>query len=241
MLTARQRVLLRAIIQEFIDTAQAVGSLNLAEKYGIDVSPATIRNEMAELSELGLLGKDHASAGRKPTSRALRMFLEEMMGEFEDLDSVSTAEASERIFQTRFNVDKLLNEAVLALNHITLNTTVALLNGKRFIAGLSNFIDMPEFRDPIHLRKILNIMDDYNILADLFNKYAPTGDVRVLIDDEAGIDLFTDTAVAFAQIRLHGGEAGYIAVVGPNRMNYARVIPAIKYVVRGVQDAIAGW
>lgn len=79
MLTARQRLLLKLIVEEFINTAQAVGSLSISDKYGLDVSPATIRNEMAHLADLGLVDKNHASSGRVPTASAIKWFRDEML------------------------------------------------------------------------------------------------------------------------------------------------------------------
>jgi transcriptional regulator of heat shock response len=241
MLTARQRLLLKSIIQEFIETAQAVGSLNLSDKYDLDVSPATIRNEMARLAELGLLDKTHSSAGRVPTSRALKWFLEESLEQFEDVDVIAGAAIREELFQRRFNPDKLLQEAVSSLARLTGNTALALLNSRRYISGISRFLDQPEYQDIQRLKRILVILEDYRAFSDLFTKYNDLSDVKVLIGEETEIDEFTESAVAFAPIRLHGRDRGYISVVGPNRMNYARVIPALKYVVHSVESVVEGW
>ena len=75
----RQRDLLRAVIREYIATAQPVASGALVRQYHLDVSSATVRNELAALEELGLLTHPHTSAGRVPTDLGYRYFIESLM------------------------------------------------------------------------------------------------------------------------------------------------------------------
>lgn len=81
MLTDRRQKLLQFIIDEYVTTAQPVGSNALVEKYCLPVSPATIRNEMACLEEEGFIAQPHTSAGRVPTDRGYRYYVEVLMGE----------------------------------------------------------------------------------------------------------------------------------------------------------------
>jgi transcriptional regulator of heat shock response len=241
MLTARQRNLLKIIIEEFINTAEAVGSLDLGEKYDLEVSPATIRNEMASLSEEGLLEKLHASSGRVPTTKAIKWFLKEALDEYEELEISRATRIKEELFQKRFSTDKLLMQAVSSLSDLTGNTALAMLDGRRFTSGISRFIDQPEYQDVERLKKILSVMEDYQAFSELFSRYSSDEDIRVLVGEETGIDSFSDSAVAFAGIKIFGRDKGYLAVIGPNRMNYARVIPAVKYIVLTIQDVVKGW
>ncbi|MEO6982733.1 MAG: heat-inducible transcription repressor HrcA, partial [Edaphobacter sp.] len=81
--TARQRAILTAIIESYIETGEPVGSGTIARSHGADgsgFSSATVRNEMAELAEAGLLEQPHTSAGRVPTARAFRMYVEQLSG-----------------------------------------------------------------------------------------------------------------------------------------------------------------
>ncbi len=85
--TARQRAILTAIIESYIDTGEPVGSASVVEALvrrqktdGAGMSPATVRNEMAELADAGLLEQPHTSAGRVPTARAFRMYVEHLSG-----------------------------------------------------------------------------------------------------------------------------------------------------------------
>ena len=81
MLTERQSRILEFVIGEYVETAEPVGSRAIGERGGVGVSSATIRNEMAELEEQGLLSHPHTSSGRVPTEKGYRFYVETLMGE----------------------------------------------------------------------------------------------------------------------------------------------------------------
>jgi heat-inducible transcriptional repressor len=78
-LTHRARRILSAVVQEYLHTGDAVGSRTVTRRHGIDLSPATVRNVMADLEELGLLKQPHTSAGRVPTNDGLRFFIDSLL------------------------------------------------------------------------------------------------------------------------------------------------------------------
>ncbi len=77
----RKLKILKVIIDDFIDTAQPVGSRTIAKKYPLGISSATIRNEMADLEELGYLIQPHTSAGRVPSDEGYRLYVDELMSQ----------------------------------------------------------------------------------------------------------------------------------------------------------------
>src|SRR6201989_2732785 len=79
MLDARARTLLKTLVERYIAEGQPVGSRTLARPSGLELSPATIRNVMADLEELGLIVSPHTSAGRIPTARGYRLFVDTML------------------------------------------------------------------------------------------------------------------------------------------------------------------
>src|SRR5512143_3480212 len=79
MLTERDRKVLEAIILDYIQTAEPVGSRTVSKKYSMELSPATIRNVMADLEEMGLLVQPHTSAGRIPTDQAFRFYVDSIL------------------------------------------------------------------------------------------------------------------------------------------------------------------
>src|SRR4030042_5715422 len=80
-LSATQTKIPNALIDEYIETAEPVGSENLDKKYNLGVSPATIRNEMGTLTKIGYLKQPHTSAGRVPTPTAMKFFIDQLMEE----------------------------------------------------------------------------------------------------------------------------------------------------------------
>ena len=113
-LTERQKTLLLLIIRDYIDSAQPVGSKRLAEHYHLDLSSATIRNEMGQLTEMGYLRQPHTSAGRVPTEEGYRYFVSEMMPGAELPESVQHT-ISHQFHQSRPDMDQWMTLAASIL------------------------------------------------------------------------------------------------------------------------------
>lgn len=113
-LNERQKTLLMLIIRDYIDSAQPVGSKRLAEHYHINLSPATIRNEMAALTEMGYLRQPHTSAGRVPTEEGYRYFVSEMMQSAELPETVQHT-ISHQFYQSRPELDQWMTLAASIL------------------------------------------------------------------------------------------------------------------------------
>jgi len=78
-LSERERRVLEAVVQSYVETAEPVGSRTVARRFGLGVSPATVRNAMSDLEEKGFLFHPHTSAGRVPTDRAYRLYVDSLM------------------------------------------------------------------------------------------------------------------------------------------------------------------
>jgi heat-inducible transcriptional repressor len=115
-LTDRQKTLLLLIIRDYIDTAQPVGSKRLVEHYHLDLSPATIRNEMAALTEMGYLRQPHTSAGRVPSEDGYRYFVSQMMPNAELPQAVQHT-ISHQFHQSRADMDQWMTLAASILAH----------------------------------------------------------------------------------------------------------------------------
>ncbi len=115
-LSDRQKTLLLLIIRDYIDTAQPVGSKRLVEHYHLDLSPATIRNEMSALTEMGYLRQPHTSAGRVPTEEGYRYFVSQMMYNA-DLPEAVKHTISHQFHQSRAELDQWMTLAASILAH----------------------------------------------------------------------------------------------------------------------------
>jgi heat-inducible transcriptional repressor len=122
-LTDRQQIILRIIIQEYIDSALPVSSKLITDGSTLGVSSATIRNEMATLEELGFLTQPHTSAGRVPTEQGYRYFVEKLM-EKVDLTEVEQRMITHQFHQARLEVDQWLRLTAAILAHISSNASL---------------------------------------------------------------------------------------------------------------------
>ena len=129
-MTERQLKLLQAIINEFIENSEAVGSEHLVEKFHLSVSSATIRNEMAELMRLGYLMKPHLSSGRVPTTLAYKQFVEQIFNNEPEVRLTLASRIKQDIFNHRFDIDDLLIQSLKILFKQSGNVAFALLGNR---------------------------------------------------------------------------------------------------------------
>ena len=148
ILDRRKERILDALIREYTKTAHPVGSLELLRRTHLDVSPATIRNELLELCELGFLEQPHTSAGRIPTDKGYRFFVDYLLEDDEPLGS-SESSLLRRIFDVR-EEDEFLQEFGRGLSRIGGVFAAVALRDKDFMyeTGFSEFAGEPEFDDP---------------------------------------------------------------------------------------------
>lgn len=123
-ITSRQEEILNALIQEYISTAEPVGSIHLKKSINLDICPATIRNDLQELTEAGYIAQPHTSAGRVPTQKAYRYFAEKIYTEREQdfsdfiVRQISTAHQQiEEQMKLAEQLMKSLSEAETTLNY----------------------------------------------------------------------------------------------------------------------------
>ena len=144
-ITERQKTILMAIIKEFMDDANEVGSLSLVEKYDLGVSSATIRNEMVKLMALGLLEKNHISSGRLPTDQALRLYVSKIL-ERSSLNPLVSVEIRQGIFRDRFSKDIVIKSILQILAKETDSVVFLILDDDIRYYGLANILAFDEFQ-----------------------------------------------------------------------------------------------
>jgi heat-inducible transcriptional repressor len=115
-LSKRQKMLLMMVVRDYIDTAQPVGSRRLVERYHLGISSATVRNELAALTEMGYLRQPHTSAGRVPTEEGYRYFVSELMNQAELPPSVQHT-IRHQFFQARQEIGQWMHLAASILAH----------------------------------------------------------------------------------------------------------------------------
>lgn len=240
-MSERQIRLIRAIISEYLESSEPVGSKTIVKKYTFKCSPATIRNEMADLLKKGYLEMLHTSSGRIPTPTAYRFFLEELMEE-EDIPVLQEVAIKQRLWPTRFEFEKLLRQTAISLADITKALAYSTSNDGYVVhAGAVNLLDSPEFWDIDSTKAALMLVDRFEMLEDAMRKaYYSDREVRVIIGDEMGDPGLSGAALVFAPYSA-GRKTGNIGVLGSIRMRYQNVVPAVRYAKNLIEEFGESW
>jgi heat-inducible transcriptional repressor len=337
-LTERQKEVLKNVVQTFILTAAPVGSRGLSKKRNLSLSPATIRNVMADLEDQGYISHPHVSAGRIPTDKGYRFYVDGLMGiemlsqkdkdgiyqnlsgitETEDLlkeaskllsriskqlSIVSTPhlrtgvltqleiiqisnsklmvimsirsglvktitmEVTFEISRSKIEeISRFLNERLcgLTLNEIRetfhdrvkdaenedtglirlfLCNTDKLFNDfysreRLHISGTTNILSQPEFESPEHIKSIIELIDNEDIIIHVLEKFEEKNkcdNVTIMIGSENDIERLQDYSLIISSYRI-GETTGTIGIIGPTRMEYSKVIPIVSCVAEAVSS-----
>jgi heat-inducible transcriptional repressor len=240
-LSDRQLQILKAIIEEYIETAEPVASETLDKKYNLGVSPATIRNEMVRLTTSGFLKQPHTSAGRAPTPHAMKLYVEKLMKPRE-LSVADEVSVKQKIWDYRAKMDRALKEATKTLAHETGTMSIAATDdGDMYSAGIGNILDMPEFYDIDITKHLLQTLDEYDYWWGIMESFAQSVDpLEVFL----GEDLRRKYLMSCGGIFVHFASdkhSGAIGVVGPTRLNYSRIVPVVRYMGNLISEIAKQW
>jgi len=235
-LTARQTQILKSLIDEYIETAEPVGSEALEKKYNLGVSPATIRNEMVALTSSKFLRQPHTSAGRVPTPKAMKFYIEQLMEE-KQMSLSEEVKAKEEVWDARRDLDKLLEEATHALAERTRNLAIAALSGGRvWHAGYANVFLNPEFADLEVCANLFSFLEEVNRLQELFfERVRGQSPVEVIFGEELDWPGLSPIGVVATRFNVKG-KSGALGVIGPSRLSYPTVIPVLRYFGNLIQE-----
>lgn len=218
----RRHAILQAIIKEFIETAEPVGSQTIVVGYRFEVSPATIRNDMAYLEDEGLIFQPHTSAGRIPTDTGYRMYVDEL-ADYEiagkhALRSLKKILDQRAIAKTR----EKLYDAVAILAQATGEVSFATLpdNKRTFYLGFSNVLRQPEFfRNPMQASQVMEVLEDNDHFVETLSRFALTEKPKIFIGKENILPQIKSCALIVCKYQL-GDFEGFMGILGPTRMRY---------------------
>lgn len=328
-LTNRKKRILRAIVEIYIATAEPVGSKAVAEQAGLDISSATIRNEMADLTEMGYLEQPHTSAGRIPSSLGYRLYVNELMGEhrltmqetqrindalnvkMEELDRVidragkvlsqisdypvfTAAAPKNRVTVKRYDLlmveenafiavvmtdssvvknklirmpdqvsdpqlqmlSTVLNNAFVGLTQEEMEDTLDKMETRSapgafalislvvqfamevlseqssqsvHTLGITHLLEHPEYRSLDKAKPLMNYLAEEHESSKLPVTLQEGQNMNILIGPENVNEALKDTSVVMASYDIGDNMRGVIGVVGPTRMDYAKVTARLSY------------
>ncbi len=335
-LSERKRKILEAIIEDYIISAEPIGSRTISKNTDMGLSSATIRNEMSDLEEMGYLISPHTSAGRIPTDAGYRFYVNELMHQYKM--------ANEDILKLRrfftagiLQLDKLIKQAGSIVSQLTSYTTIAVTpdlnksyikrfelvpidehsallvlvtnegiirnqliavsmdeiqlrnlsvilneklagltledinlvkinelqqvlgNNSSFIMPILNFIHQtiseldgseiyientqnilnhPEYYDLSKAKEIIAFLEDKQSVKHAFDQVESDDKISIIIGKENKLDEMRDTSIVTAKYFSGGKMLGKIGIVGPTRMNYAKVVASLDYITKNMDNII---
>jgi heat-inducible transcriptional repressor len=231
-LTQRQIKILKCITEEFIETAEPVGSETLERKFNLGISSATIRNEMASLTQMGFLKKSHLSAGRCPTSMGLKYYVRNLMTP-KNMSVSDEIGVKEKIWDYRNQFERLIKETTKELALRTRSLAMATTDqGSLYSYGASNLLEEPEFYNIDVTKTILSLMDNSNFWFEIINKAGVTNKseevIHLLIGEDLGMEHLEPCGFVY-QTYEAGPHRGILGIIGPARFRYQSVVPVVDY------------
>lgn len=215
----RQKELFHNIVLEYINTAKAIGSEFLVEKYDLGVSSATTRNDMAELERVGLIYQPHTSSGRVPTEKGYNYYVANYLPKnpaVGDKDKNILKKAKDSGGQS---AEKILAKAVAELA----DTAVIYCPSKNntYYTGLSNLLSQPEFADFNLIYQLTEVADNFDeVLEKIYDKIKDT-EIKIGKDNAFSPDC--------ASILTRKGSKVF-GILGPMRMDYERNLGLVTFV-----------
>lgn len=222
---------MEAIIREYQKTGQPVASQVLAGKY-FNFSPATIRGEMLALDKEGMLVQPHHSAGRIPTTRAYRFFVNKLLNEPEE-----KYEEKENLKKRIAHIDPFSRQLAAILADFSHHLGLAgSFDGDFHEAGLSSLFEDEELSHPDALEEILRGFDTiekkYETLFENIDE-----EIEIFIGEENPIKDFSCCAMILSGY-CRNGERGFLGILGPKRMNYEKNISLLEEIKKNLNEKI---
>ncbi len=227
----RKKEILAAAIDYYTRTAQPVSSEALVRDYSLDLSPATIRNVFADLEEEGHLTHLHTSAGRIPTQSGYRFYVNNLMREIkllgEEKRKIET-EFHKNMQQLELLLDKA-SQVISESTHCAGIVSFSAWQDRIFYKGASSMIGQPEFRNLDKIRHLMMALEEKEQLLEIINRDLEDK-LKIYIGNEITCSDINDCSLVVSSFERNNKPAGRLAVLGPTRMEYPRVVSTLQYI-----------
>ena len=240
MLNERKQKILEAIIKDYQHTAEPVGSRSLSRSSLPDLSPATIRNEMADLEEEGFITQPHTSAGRIPTDRGYRFYVDRLMRSIKPSHREEVL-VKNTIRKQHHNVDEILHQTAKLLSHsLDYMAIVVNLGSQRkvYAAGTPNLLHQPEFRNLDQMEKILELLEEEEAISEIMEQYCCSEDITIKIGTENKHKAIRECSLVVSSYEIEHEVVGGIGLIGPTRMYYSKAATLADYVAKELSEVL---
>lgn len=225
----RLNKILSAVIEEYTSSAVPVGSKVIAEKYHFEMSSATIRNQMAELEKDGYLYQPHTSAGRIPTDKGYRYFVEKIMPK-KELSTTEQKKLQAELLKLKAQNTRLTRTTAKLLSSFSGNLAITGLKKDFYDFGISELLENPEFREVDEFCRVAEVLDYIDESIDAILSSVKDNETKIFIGKENPIKEITNCSMVVSPYKTKSGERGVLAIIGPKRMQYAKNKSLLEYV-----------
>lgn len=238
MLTERQEKILHSTVAEYVQSALPVSSQALLSRYGFSLSSAMVRSELNALEQKGYLAKPHVSAGRIPTDKGYRFFVDEVLSHSSSLDEQNTAALptqEEPEHKARSFLESL-QALCRNLAEASLSLTVVYVPEKSLFwkEGWDMVLRAPEFRTHEHIGSFSQFLVD--VERGIRGFHSPKL-LEIYIGKENPFSKEKDFSIIISAYSFSRRQKGWMALVGPKRMPYQRNIRLVRWAARSMGRA----
>lgn len=232
-MTQRQQEILRAIVEQYAEVASPVGSSLLAKAF--EVSSATIRSEMVELERAGYIAQPHTSAGRIPTDKGYRFYVNNL----NQVPETAIERRAERALSARAESgglpERTIRNTVDTLVELTHNLGLATIGNQLYMSGLSNLFGQPEFATGEQVREVARLLDN---LEPWLLETAPNEALSVYIGQENPIGRNSGCSLIISRFRSPYSDRSYIGVLGPTRQSYRGTMHLVQHAGKALEETM---
>lgn len=232
MITDRQKRILNVIIEEYIKSAEPVSSQFLFHKYDFGICPATMRIEMKNLTDLGLLQKPYISSGRIPTDKAYRFFVNDF---FKKLSIEEELKEMTRVIRSDINEFEIAAELTSILAELSSNYVILSFPKRKvsWQAGFEDIVKEPEFSDKDFIVNFLSFLEEFSKEPEKINLESK---IKIFIGNENPFDRGHDFTLICSENALSEEEKVRVTLIGPKRMNYRKNINLIDSLIKIIDE-----
>ena len=229
MLSDRQNLILEKIVKDYIGLAQPISSELLGKKHHFGLSPATLRIEMQKLTDAGFLSQPHTSAGRVPTDKGYRFFVDNLfesgLPDFSDEKFLTEVKRIEKEIEDSL---KFSQEITKILASLSSNLALSYFFDEKITwkEGWPEILNEPEFENADYIKNFMEMAE--KVEKDIKNFTSESSEVKVYIGGENPLSKFKDFSLIISQGRFRNKKKGALAILGPKRMNYNKNISLIN-------------
>ncbi len=229
-ITERQTGILNSVVKEYINSAYPVSSQFLEKRCDFEVSPATIRIEMQKLTEGGFLYQPHTSAGRIPTDKGYRFFVDNF--------SATRPGKDKKFFEEFEQIEKVIEDSLKFTQLLTKNLASASSNlalsylfDKDFLwkDGWEEILGEPEFKEANCISNFAKLLKNFE--ENITNLEMNSG-IKIYIGKENPFSKTRDFSIIISRCRFPKNQKGALAILGPKRMAYQKNIGLINSLIQ---------